>query len=219
MRDPGLRSPIVHRPSPAAASLRVAALFIALVSAGSTGTACSSAGDFVWYSQLPLDNANSNAEYLINAGDLVSIRVLGHDEMTVHEHVRFDGRIAMPLLGEIDARGKKPGSLRAEIEGRLKDFIVSPSVILSVDEVQPMTIVVMGEVAHPGAFPLPQSASLAQALAQGGGLTEFAHRDKIFVLRQAPKAQRIRFTYDAVSRTDARAAAFPLHPGDVVVVE
>jgi polysaccharide export outer membrane protein len=136
--------------------------------------------------------------------------------MTIHEHVRFDGRIAIPLLGEVDARGKKPGSLRGEIEARLKDFIVSPSVILSVDEVQPITVVVMGEVTHPGAFPLPPNASLAQALAQSGGLTDFAQRDRIFVVRAA---QRIRFTYDAVSHNAAKAAEFRLLPGDVVVVE
>jgi polysaccharide export outer membrane protein len=180
--------------------------------------ACSSPGNFVWYTQLPPDNPNSTADYVINSGDVVSVRVLGHDEMAVHERVRFDGRIAIPLLGEVEARGKKPGSLRAEIEGRLKDFIVSPSVILSLDEVQPMTVVVMGEVSHPGAFPLPPNASLAQALAQGGGLTEYAARDRIFVVRANPP-QRIRFTYDAVSHNEGKAAEFPLHPGDVVVVE
>jgi polysaccharide export outer membrane protein len=183
------------------------------------GAACSSAGNYVWYTQLPTDKPTSTADYVISAGDLVSVRVLGHDEMAVHERVRFDGRIAFPLLGEIEARGKRPGSLRAELEGRLKDFIVAPSVILSVDEVQPMTVVVLGEVTHPGAFPLAQNASLAQALAQGGGLTEFAQRDRIFVVRQFPRPERIRFTYDAVSHNDARAAAFPLRPGDVVVVE
>jgi polysaccharide export outer membrane protein len=192
--------------------LRVPFLAVAFVFA-----ACSSAGDFVWYTQLPPDKGTP-ADYVINSGDLVSVRVLGHEEMAVHEHVRFDGRIAIPLLGEVDARGKKPGSLRAEIEGRLKDFIVSPSVILSVDEVQPMTVVVMGEVTHPGAFALPQNAPLAQALAQSGGLTEYASRDRIFVVRASPP-HRIRFTYDAVSHNQDKAAEFPLHPGDVVVVE
>ncbi len=203
----------------AAHALRVAALTVSAAACLPGLAACSSAGHYVWYTQLPLDHWDSTADYVIHAGDVVSVRVLGHDEMTVHERVRFDGRLAIPLLGEVEARGKRPGSLRAEIEARLKDFIVSPSVILSVDEVQPMTVVVLGEVTHPGAFPLAPNASLAQALAQGGGLTEFAQRDRIFVVRQSPKPERIRFTYDAVSHDDARAAAFPLHPGDVVVVE
>ncbi len=211
----GLRSPSVPRLTFAVPLLRGLVSFAVLFGI----SACSTAGNFVWFTQLPPDMTSGAGDYVINAGDLVSIRVLGHDEMSVHERVRFDGRIAIPLLGEVEARGMRPGSLRAELEARLKDFIVSPSVILSVDEVQPMTVVVLGEVTHPGAFPLAPNAPLAQALAQGGGLTEFAQRDRIFVVRQSPKPARIRFTYDAVSHNDARAAAFPLHPGDVVVVE
>ena len=93
-------------------------------------------------------------EYFIEVGDVVSIRVLGHDEMTVKERVRPDGRVALLLIGEVAVAGKRPGSLRAELEGRLKDFIVSPSVVVNVDEARPPTVLLLGEVTRPGGYPL-----------------------------------------------------------------
>ena len=74
-------------------------------------------------------------------------------------------------------------------------------------------------MAHPGVLTLDSSTGLAQALAAAGGLTEFANRDRIFVVRQQPRHVRIRFTWESVSRDEGRAATFPLRPGDVVVVE
>jgi polysaccharide export outer membrane protein len=180
-------------------------------------TACSSLGEYLWYTDVPPPPPAS--ELTVQTGDTVSVRVLGHEEMSVKEKVRADGRIAIPLIGEIDVLGKRPAALRAEIEARLKDFIVSPSVMLNVEDVQPLAVAVLGEVGKPGMYVLEPAAGLAQALAASGGLTDFAHRDRIFVVRQRPASVRIRFTYEAVSRNEGRAGSFPLRPGDVVVVE
>lgn len=192
---------------------------VVLAGLATTATACAGPGSFVWYSEVSPDQITAPKELVIHVGDTVSLRVLGHDEMAIKEKVRSDGRIAVPLIGEVDAQGKRPASLRSELEGRLKDYIVSPSVMLNVDEVQPMTVVLLGEVAKPGAYLLDPYTGLAQALAVGGGVTEFARRDRIFVVRDTPRPMRIRFTYEAVSRDEGRAAGFPLRPGDVVVVE
>lgn len=183
-------------------------------------TQCSSAGRYVWFSELPAATANATgADYLINVGDTLDVRVLGHEDVSVKERVRADGRIAVPLIGEVEARGKRPSALRAELEGRLKDFIVSPSITVNVVDVHTMTVLLLGEVAHPGAFPAEPNIPLAQALALGGGLTEYASRDSIFVVRQQPTPVRIRFTYRGVMRNEGRAGEFPLHPGDMIEVE
>jgi polysaccharide biosynthesis/export protein len=179
---------------------------------------CASAGNFVWYSQLPPQTAASQNEYLIASGDMLAMKVIGHEDMTVRERVRPDGRIAIPIVGEVEARGKHPGALRAELEARLKEYLVSPTVVLTVEEVQPILVSVLGEVTRPGAYPITADAGLAQVLALGGGLTDFASRDSIYVVRQLPTPARIRFTFREVSREDG-AAAFRLHPGDLVVVE
>jgi polysaccharide biosynthesis/export protein len=181
--------------------------------------ACSAPGQYVWFTNLPAAAASGRGDYLINVGDTLDVRVLNHEDMGLKEKVRVDGRIAIPLIGEIEARGKRPSALRAELEGRLKDFIVSPSVTVNVVDVQLMTILLLGEVAHPGAFQVEQNVPLAHALALGGGLTDYASRDGIFVVREEPAPQRIRFTYQAVMRNEGRAGEFPLHPGDQVEVE
>jgi polysaccharide export outer membrane protein len=181
--------------------------------------ACTGSGTYVWFTQLPPQMSAGRDEYLISAGDVLNVRVLGHDEMNVREKVRPDGRMAIPIVGEIEARGKRPGALRSELEARLKDYIVMPSVLLNVDEPQPITIILMGEVTRPGVYPLDPNAGLAHALALGGGLTDFASRDSIYVVRQLPSPMRIRFTYAALTRNIGRAASFPLHPGDLIVAE
>lgn len=180
-------------------------------------SACAGPGNYVWFSSLPHEDPSE--QYVISRGDVLSVRVLGHEDMTTRVRVRADGRIALPIIGELDASGKTPSALRAEIEARLKDYVVMPSVTLNVEETQPATIAVVGEVAHPGVFPLEPNMRLAQAVALGGGLTEFASRDRIFVVRTDPRPVRIRFTYRALIRDEDSAGEFRLHPGDLVEVE
>jgi polysaccharide export outer membrane protein len=173
----------------------------------------------VWYPELPRETVHTANEYVIGAGDLVSIKVLGHEEMATHERIRSDGRIALLLIGEVDAKGKRPSSLKAELEARLKDYIVSPSVVINVEEVQPMTVLLLGEVTRPGAYPMENDPSLAHALALGGGLTDYASRSGVYVVRSEPQSMRIRFNYSDICRNNGGAGSFVLHRGDVVEVE
>ncbi len=191
---------------------------LALVATGALATACSP-GHYVWYTELPPSARRGASDFVIAEGDTVSVRVLGHEEMNVHEKVRADGRIALPIIGEVEARGKKPAALRAELEGRIKEYIVSPSVLITVDDRQPLTITALGEVGKPGTYALDPSASVADALAAAGGLSDFAARDGIYVVRRRPSPLRVRFTYEWLSRNEGQAASFPLSPGDLLVVE
>jgi len=180
---------------------------------------CAGAGQYVWAKDLPPSTTSAH-EYLIGAGDLISIRVVNQDSMSTHARVRTDGRIALPLLGDVEVRGKTPSSLRAELEARLKEYIVAPSVTVNVEEVAPVMVSVLGEVAHPGVVKLDPNASVAEALAGAGGLTDYANRDRIFVVRRENKAPlRVRFTFDGLEGSDAAAVGFGLRRGDVVVVE
>jgi polysaccharide export outer membrane protein len=96
--------------------------------------------------------------------------------------------------------------------------VVSPQVTITVEESQPTSVSVLGEVAHPGIYTLDPSAGVLQALAAAGGFTEYASRDSIYLVRRPP-SPRIRFAFSALSQGEGRAAAFRLRAGDVVIVE
>jgi polysaccharide export outer membrane protein len=81
------------------------------------------------------------------------------------------------------------------------------------------TISVLGEVAKPGPQALQRDTGIADVLAAAGGLTTFAHKDRIFVIRSSPQPVRIHFTYEALTKGIGRAPLFRLRAGDVVVVE
>lgn len=182
------------------------------------GVACGH-GQFVWYRELPSTAALANGEYIIGVGDVVSIRVLGHEEMSLKQRVRSDGRLALLLIGDVEAKGKRPSALKAELEGRLKDYIVSPSVAVNIEETLPADVLVLGEVTKPGVVALDPDPRLAHAIASSGGLTDYAARDAIFVVRSEPRPVRIRFTYESIARNLDGAADFELHRGDIVEVE
>jgi polysaccharide biosynthesis/export protein len=180
---------------------------------------CSGPGAYVWVKDLPSAH-DVSGEYLIAIGDTIGVRVVNQEGMSTRARVRSDGRIALPLLGDVEVRGKRPSSLRQELEARYKEYLVAPSVTVSVDEMAPVSVSVLGEVSHPGVVQMDSGCGVAQAIAGAGGLTDYASRDRIFVVRndgESPK--RVRFTFDGLAGGDAAAVRFALKRGDVVVVE
>lgn len=183
-------------------------------------SACASAGAFVWYKDLPnSDQSPETSEYTIGVGDTVNIRVYEQESLSVSTKIRRDGRVELPLTGEVMVAGKHPAQLAREVEGRLKEFVVTPRVTVNVELSQPVTVTAVGEVVHVGTLTLEPPARLVEALAQAGGPSDYADKSRVFVLRQFPTFQRIRFTYDAILHNEGGSATFPLRTGDVVVVE
>jgi polysaccharide export outer membrane protein len=90
---------------------------------------------------------------------------------------------------------------------------------VTVEVSSPVSISVLGEVTKPGVTALPPNAGVADALAAAGGLTQFAHKNRIYVVRTRPQPTRIHFTYDALTKSVGRASQFRLQPGDVLIVE
>ncbi len=140
----------------------------AFVSLGSFGCG---AGAYVWVDTLGDAAALSSADsvYTIAAGDLLNIRVYDQDAISTRSRVGPDGKIALPLVGEIEAQGQRPSALARQIEVRLKPFIVAPSVAITVEEAQSVRISVVGEVARPGVFAITPGTGVVQALALAGG--------------------------------------------------
>jgi polysaccharide export outer membrane protein len=193
--------------------------FIAALAALSA-LGCASTGTFVWFQQLPREEVGSSTgEYIIGAGDSVSILVYQQPDLTTRTKVRSDGRIAMSLLGEVVAAGKRPATFAQELETALKQYIVSPRVTVNIEDSRAITITMLGEISKKGTLTLERPASILQAFAQSGGLTEYASEDKIFVIRQVPDFRRIRFSYKGIMNNENGASLFPLRNGDVIEVE
>lgn len=209
-------------------NLRRAYLYLALFSLQSLGCA-SVKSTFVWVDNLeePYFTSQTSNISTIGAGDLLNIRVYNQENASTRARVGSDGYVSIPLAGEIKASGLTPGALAKQIELRLKAFIIAPSVTVDITELHPLELAVLGEVNRPARVELPRNATVLDALAAGGGLSEFAARDRIFVLRRNPvlsAAQedallRIRFSYEKLSRAVGAGPLFKLQSGDVVVVE
>jgi polysaccharide export outer membrane protein len=181
---------------------------------------CAGVGPYVWVDDYSAPaTAEAGHDYQIAPGDMLSVIVYRQEGMSARERVRQDGKISLPLLHDVQAAGRSPSALAEEIQNRLKDYINVPIVTVAVEESRPLTVTVLGEVIHPGQYNLDRDAGVLDALAAAGGFTEFAHRDRIFVLRRQPRLVRIRSTFEALSRGQWRAITFRLQPGDAVVVE
>lgn len=193
----------------------------AIVMLGCALLACASLGPFVWvddYAAAAAPGADGEP-YRIAAGDLLSVKVYNQEGLSVHERVRQDGRVSLPLLRDVQAAGLPPDALAEQIQTRLLQFINAPLVTVAVEEARSLSVPVLGEVARPGQFSLDRGAGVLEALAAAGGMTPFAHQDRIFVLRRTPAPIRIRLTFEALSRGQGRAATLRLQGGDSVVVE
>jgi polysaccharide export outer membrane protein len=183
------------------------------------GMACASPGKYVWADDYPDNVMDNEKAYAIAPGDVIQIRVFNQEQLSTRGKVRADGKISLPLLNDVVAAGMTPVELANSLQGRLKDFVKSPLVTVSLEETRPLTVYVGGEVAKPGVYPLDIGGGVLQSIVNAGGLTQNASYDRIFVLRQGSPPVRIRFTYNALVHLIGRAAVFKLRPGDVVVVE
>jgi polysaccharide export outer membrane protein len=181
-------------------------------------SACASPGPYIWVDSLPLKPPVQTQVYTIEDGDLLDIHVLNEERVSGKVRVRPDGRVTLPLLGDMFVRGKTPLNLSRELETALQRYIKEPVVTLGLEETHSLRVTVLGEVAHPGVFVLPTNAGVMQALASAGGLTDFAERDSIYVLQSA-RNTRVRFKYDALLDNQAKSTGFVLLDGDVVAVE
>ena len=193
---------------------------VPVILVGLAAICCAHVGPFVWVDEYPPSaDDDTGGEYRIAPGDLLAIQVYREDGLSVRERVRQDGKVSVPLVHDVQAAGLSPSTLAEQIQTRLKEYLNVPRVTVAVEEMRPLSVPVVGEVAHAGQYNLDKGGGVIEALAAAGGLTEYAHRDRIFVLRRKPQQVRIRFTFEALSRGQGRASAFRLQPGDAVVVE
>jgi polysaccharide biosynthesis/export protein len=165
-------------------------------------------------------SAVASDEFVIGPGDVLAINVWKEAEISKVVPVRSDGRISLPLIGEVQSGGLTPKQLEAEITKGLKDYLAEPSVTVVVLEIHSKSINVLGMVARPGLYPLTKTMTVVDAIANAGGFRDFAKQKSIYILRQNPDGTqaRLRFNYKEVIKGVNSAQNVKLQPGDNIVV-
>lgn len=153
--------------------------------------------------------------YIIGPEDILLIRVWREPEHSGLVTVRPDGKITLPLIGDIQAAGLTPDKLDAEVTAALSKYINNPDVIVSVQAVRSKRYYVTGEVNRPGAYPLVTPVTVLEALTLAGGFRDFANKKKITILRGN---QRFKFNYNDVIKGKNLSQNIVLQHGDYIIV-
>lgn len=162
----------------------------------------------------------SSSGYVIGSGDILQINVWHEPEASVSSTVvRTDGLISLPLIKEIQAAGLTPAELEKLITERISKQIRNADVTVLVKEIHSEKIYLIGALKKEAQLVLKSPLTVLQAIAEAGGLTDYAKRNKIYVLRQEKSKQlRFPFDYPAVIRGEHMEQNIILKPGDTIVV-
>jgi len=170
---------------------------------------------------LEKDSLVVTSDYYIGPEDVLEIIVWRNADLSKVVTVRPDGRISLPLLGDIEATGLTPTQLTASIVAKLKQFKETPTVAVVLQQVNSYGVYVLGEVAKSGRYSLKSKTTLLQAITSAGGFTPMAARNKIVVFRWAEGQNRevkLKASYDDIVLKDTTNQNVILKPGDTIVV-
>jgi polysaccharide export outer membrane protein len=157
--------------------------------------------------------------YMIGAEDVLKILVWNQAGMSGEFIVRPDGRISMPLIGDVQAADRTPEELAADVMDKLKDgkILLDPNVSVQIAAVHSKKFYIEGEVNRPGAFDLVVPTTIMQGLVNAGGFRDFANQKKIVILREGGK-KVLYFNYKDVSRGKHVEQNIWLLPDDHIIV-
>jgi polysaccharide biosynthesis/export protein len=157
--------------------------------------------------------------FIIGNDDMLAIDVWKEPGITRTIPVRSDGKISLPLAGELQAAGLTPAKLEQDIAAKLKNYISEPEVTVIVQQVNSQKFNILGQVVKPGSFVIANSPTVLDAIALAGGFRDFAKKKSIYVLRQGASGEtRLPFNYKEVSQGKNMAQNIKLEPGDTIIV-
>lgn len=164
--------------------------------------------------------ATSDDSYVIGADDVLAISVWKEPDVSRSVPVRSDGKISLPLIGELQAGGQTPRQLEQEIAKRLQSYISEPEVTVIVQDAKSQRINILGMVARPGSYLLAGSTTVLDAIAMAGGFKDFAKQKAIYVLRTGEDGaqKRLPFNYKEVIKGKSPEQNVRLLPRDTVVI-
>jgi polysaccharide export outer membrane protein len=160
----------------------------------------------------------TDQEYRLGPGDKLRVEVYREPQLSQSLQVRPDGRITLPLIGDVAAAGTTASQLRDTLTASLKEYVQNPVVTVIVTDALAAQVYIIGEVSSPGAQVMQGPMTVLQALAQAGGLKEFAKKGDIRVLRKSPTGITTTLTFDYKAAINGSSDPLPLQPGDTIVV-
>lgn len=158
--------------------------------------------------------------YKIGAGDVLQILVWKEPDASVPDTVvRTDGKISVPLVGDVDVAGLTPAQVKESLIAKLSHYINNPVVTVEAKQINSRKIYVLGTVKKEGPVPLLRPMTVLQALVEAGGLAEWANKKKIYVLRTVNgKQTKLPFDYGAVIKGKHLEQNIALLPDDTIIV-
>jgi polysaccharide biosynthesis/export protein len=169
-------------------------------------------------SDIPNPAQPSEEFYLIGPGDGLGINVWKEPTLSGSVKVRPDGYVTLPLINELQVSGMTTANLRKLLEEKYKEFTVDPFVTIRIEGIASAEVFMVGQVGKPGAFPLVGNETILQLLTRAGGLSVFADRSNIRVVRrEKDKITEYVIDYDAILKGDLRQDIL-LRPGDRIIV-
>ena len=192
-------------------------------SAFAQSNSANAAQDFSGRAQVEPQNPSVKThpdDYVIGSEDVLAVNIWKEPELSKTVPVRPDGKITLPLIGDIQASGLTPRKLQDNITTGLRSYVSAPEVTVIVQEVKSLKFNIVGEIAKPGSYPLSEPMTVLDAIAVGGGLRDFAKGSRIYVLRTNSDGSRSRlpFDYKQVIKGRKLSENVALFSGDTVVI-
>jgi polysaccharide export outer membrane protein len=165
------------------------------------------------------DQITRKSTFYIGPEDQLEISVWQDEALTKQVVVRPDGKISFPLIGDAQAEGYTVEEFQHEITKKIREYVPTASVAVIVTAVSSPKVFVVGKITTPGVYIMGRPMRVMQLLALAGGLSEFADRDKILIIRNENNKQRVlNFDYGRVSKGKDVEQNILLEPGDTIIV-
>jgi polysaccharide biosynthesis/export protein len=161
-----------------------------------------------------------DGSYVIGNDDKLAISVWKEPDLTKSIPVRSDGKISLPLVGDIQATGRTPLQLEMDISNRLRSYITVPEVTVIVEQINSKKYNILGQVGRPGAYALTLTTTIMDAIAAAGGFKDFAKQKGVYILRQNPDGTqtRLNFNYKEFIKGKDLSQNVKIEPQDTIIV-
>lgn len=175
--------------------------------------------DVVIKKQIQAEVPADSDQYVIGAEDVLYIHVWREEALSRTVPVRMDGNISLPIIQEVKAAGLTPLQLKESLTAKLKEFIESPNVSVTVTEANSYKVYVSGQVRTPGVYRLRSQTNILEIIPMAGGFTDWANQKKILIIRKENgKEKRITVNYKKIMKGGDPGANIVLKAGDSIIV-